>query len=830
MKIYGLNSILLVNNGNLCNKKPSSGLNNNQSVQHAAATVPFAYRDYNISFTGRTPEDFYSQDFNRNNMPRTMRDYLDYDYINRQHIPPEQMMKEVFKYIEIADNFSDVKSIYSNEDLFKNLHENKVNSRKGILSEIKVARELSDVPLLNDGSDDFGMYLLKKIYLEGKTLKEINKDFLENDINDEYKGFITEPVQYSTLEAYGISYPKSAFWHSFINTRDEYKKFFVSLPKNDVIPGVNAGNHGTRTSSVSGSSSDETAEKPRKRRFSMKPHKKREIQKEIIDKKVTDVEGVKKAVVKRFGKDDPEASFIVRYMSPIMTVAADRAHLSEELKAFAEYEKANGKSGDERTMFARFWKHNPKMLEVFSAAVTDSMDMFEDIYGDGGMIPINTDLEAIKPDSDKKKTIDYVGPEFLELLAYTQDIEPLRSKKYELHDELQKQWDAHFHERYGDPSAPNEESVSDVVIPSKEDDLQSLEERLRLEAERNNAKVYKIKNANGDTVYVTSNLDEVLNDEIKNYAKYLPTRYAAKYIKATKSQNFSEDFKLSLAARKVIQEFNTQTPDISYDISEFDNGMILFGDEYDKEYYKILKYHAENYKNERAARFAILDTMLASRDINISDPRLCDIPAYNINESIVDGGNDEIQEYRAAMRNSKNIIDRKYDYYISPPTNSELNKLEATMMNMLAKYDPNMSILPDPTSVELITMLKEILPYNANKEVYKLYMSYILKEHPYSKTLLLKGDSDDMKQAKFEIIMDDLLHILVASMKKMPNIVTIFNDEVYKKHKDNLSSDVKGVIDNSIRQLNFEGVTTFYSPKFAAAPYNQSILKFKPEE
>ncbi len=30
---------------------------------------PISYRDYNISFTGRDPEDFYSQEFNRDNMP-----------------------------------------------------------------------------------------------------------------------------------------------------------------------------------------------------------------------------------------------------------------------------------------------------------------------------------------------------------------------------------------------------------------------------------------------------------------------------------------------------------------------------------------------------------------------------------------------------------------------------------------------------------------------------------------------------------------------------------------------------------------------------------------
>ena len=205
---------------------------NSNPIEYTERRNVFAYQDYNISFMGRTPEDFYAQDFNRENMPRTMRDYLDYDYETRQHIPPEQMMREVFRYIDKVDNFEYVKGLYPEEDLFKNLHENNIKSRKGILSEIAVAREVGDAPLLKDGSDNFGMYLLRKIYLEGKTIKEISKDFHEKDVNDEYKDFITEPVTYATLSAYGIKYPKQAFWHSFIHTRDEYKKFFVTLPKN----------------------------------------------------------------------------------------------------------------------------------------------------------------------------------------------------------------------------------------------------------------------------------------------------------------------------------------------------------------------------------------------------------------------------------------------------------------------------------------------------------------------------------------------------------------------------------------------------------------------
>ena len=47
-------------------------------------------------------------------MPDSMKEYLFYDYENRQHIPPQQMMAEVFNYLTIADNFDDVKEIYPN--------------------------------------------------------------------------------------------------------------------------------------------------------------------------------------------------------------------------------------------------------------------------------------------------------------------------------------------------------------------------------------------------------------------------------------------------------------------------------------------------------------------------------------------------------------------------------------------------------------------------------------------------------------------------------------------------------------------------------------------
>ena len=70
--------------------------------------------------------------------------------------------------------------------------------------------------------------------------------------------------------------------------------------------------------------------------------------------------------------------------------------------------------------------------------------MFEEVYESGGLIPINTDLEVVTPQSENKKIIDQVNPDFLDLLNYTQNIEPTRTEKYKKHEELQKQWEEHF--------------------------------------------------------------------------------------------------------------------------------------------------------------------------------------------------------------------------------------------------------------------------------------------------------------------------------------------------------------------------------------------------
>ena len=124
---------------------------NKQENHNNFSYNPVAYRDYNISFGDRlfrTPENFYEQDFNRENMPETMASYLFGNYEDRKHIPPAQMMKIVFNDINNAKTLEEVKELYPNEPLFTNLHSmSNKKYREGILAEIRYLKEADKFPI-----------------------------------------------------------------------------------------------------------------------------------------------------------------------------------------------------------------------------------------------------------------------------------------------------------------------------------------------------------------------------------------------------------------------------------------------------------------------------------------------------------------------------------------------------------------------------------------------------------------------------------------------------------------------------------------------------------
>lgn len=526
----------------------------NDNIQQKTITNPViqnGYKDFNINFRGRTPENFYAQEFNVKNMPETMKSYLNEDYETRKYLPPEQVMNQSFKYLDVIDSFSDVKSTYPDETLFENLHEANLKGRTGILSDIKIAKEMSDTPLLKDGSDNFGMYLLKKIFLEGKTIKEINKDFYEKDLATEYKGAVTQPITYGTTSAYGIKYPKTDFWNSFIATRDEYKKFIVDLPKqnkNDLKKELAAkfGTSRNTTQTTSVRNGAEKTEKTPRRKYSIKKYQRDQIKKDIKDAKA-DVNKVEKSIRKHFTQNDPEASFIVKYLSPIMTIAADRVHLSEEEKDFAEMLKNQGKKVE--NLFGQFWKAKPELLDYYSTMITDTIDLFEETYEEGGVIPINSEYQVITDKVKNQKPIDFVSPRFLELLDHVQTIVPNRMAKYAKHDELQKEWEEHFRTKY-------EEVQQETVIP-QEASKSNMIDQLEAEAEKNNGKVYTLRGVDGEDIKIVANLDETFSDYIRSLNRGMPSSYVnASISKALKNPLVTEDAKLSFSVLKLLDRLD----------------------------------------------------------------------------------------------------------------------------------------------------------------------------------------------------------------------------------------------------------------------------------
>lgn len=717
--------------------------NDTPEKTHISNPVTESYRDFNINFKGRTPENFYEQEFNIKYMPDTMKKFLNADYEERKHVPPEQIMSESFKFLTIADSLEDVKSIYPEEPLFANLHEADLKGRSGILSDIKLAGEMSDTPLLNDGSDNFGIYLLRKIYLEGKTIKEINKDFYEKDLNPEYKGIISQPITYGTTSAYGIRYPKTDFWHSFIATRDEYKKFFVNLPKqskSELQKELTAKQH------------PELSDKPEKvestpRKYTIKKYQKDRIKKDIIKSK-GDEKSVKDAISGRFTKDDPEAAFIVKYFSPIMTIAADRIHLSEEMKEFADSIKSENYQAE--ALFAKFWKARPEMLNQYSTAITDTIDLFEETYGGGGLIPINNEFKIITKDSENQKAIDFVPQRFIELLGYAQSIVPKREQAYAGHDEEQAKWDEHFLWRYGEVK-PEETTLEKPVKTA-----QTLEV-IKDIANQNNAKVYTLKGTNGDKLHITANLDETLGDYIRRqYFGYPPKFLNLLIRKAINNPLMTEQAKLSFSTVQISDKIQDET---------------ILGEAQRNNIMKILT--SDIYYELITATAATIDTLALRSETPWKIYRTI---LFNTREGDVD-------EYRAMIQKTQNEsqindeLNNLYDYYKKPLSDSEIIKITLMVMDYIRHFDIKSASLENSVLIDNKNILNGLLSFREQCKYDKNFQQVLKREIAenvsklyFGRGLLRKSGSSAKIKSQTEAYITLLLGNLFETAQKLGKI------------------------------------------------------------
>lgn len=697
--------------------------NKKNNKTNTTQTIPMqmnAYQDFNINFRGRTPENFYEQEFNVRHMPERMKKYLQENYEVRKHIPPEQIMNESFKYLEVTENFDEVKDIYPE---FSNLHDANLKGRTGILADIKLSRELSDTPLFKDGSDNLGIYLLRKIYLEGKTIKEINKDFYEKDLNPEYKGAITQPITYGTTSAYGIQYPKTDFWNSFIATRDEYKKFFVDLPKQ---------NKSQLKKELVKKQHTTEPEKKYTRKYALKKYQK-QLLKDDIKKSKGDVEQLEKAIRRRFTKDDPEAAFIVKYLSPIMTIAADRIHLSEEEKLFAETNKTN------ENFFARFWKAKPELLEQYSTAITDTIELFEETYESGGMIPVNSEYQVIKEGVENTKPIDFVPQRFVELLDYTQTIVPTRLQKYAEHEKLQSKWDEHFKWRYGEI-----EETAPAIIKKNATEL------LKEVAQDNNAQVYMLKGVNGNEVAITGNLDEFLGDYLRKEYFGFPPKFVNMLINFTlKHPMMTENAKLSIATRNIADKIDDERILEKPALDSINN---------------FIKTELE--LETAAGSMAALDVFAS---YSASPEKVYRTLYPRCKEADSNEYSIQLLKHREDAKVNEEL-NRLYDIYRKPPTQSELNKIKLKIVSFIRDFDRSCIKSPESaiygmhglaSNIEQIQGLlknnKQMVP-KMNNLISKIICDYKVF---YSKSLLFGQQNKAQYKAKAEIISSNVINILI---------------------------------------------------------------------
>ena len=430
MKITAINSIKYTNNQqynkNTAAKTP-------QGLQRGVYN-PVFYKDYNvqISFGKRSPEDFYSQDFNKNNMPETMKTYLYAKFDERSKIAPVQIMQEAFDGLESAATVDDIKEFFPNESKFQKLRPaNYNNAVSGVLKKIKEIKAMQDAPepLFKDGTDDLTTYLVKKIYLEGKTAKEIDNDFAK-DINSVYElaAKVTDKTaagknesvyfSHSTMYNLGIRFPEVPFWNSFIATRDDYERTkriktltgeFVNADSAEGKAALRQRSRTTRT------------DKPEPRKYNFKRDRVKNISDSIVNSNGDTQKALKE--VKRRGRNPEELTFVQKYLSQIMTLATEKIHLSEEMIYFNESRRnSQGKissnvvdkliAGEnltkrESTPFKEFWHKNPYLKAEFSAAITDSIMQLTDAYGADGNNSyfklLLEDIARMKPEREKAK-------------------------------------------------------------------------------------------------------------------------------------------------------------------------------------------------------------------------------------------------------------------------------------------------------------------------------------------------------------------------------------------------------------------------------------------
>lgn len=250
MKIQRINSVL---NNNLANINKHEEARENKAViypdkQGVYATNPASY---GLTFGARVDKGlirFY--EYNAPKMPGTVKAYIE-GLADKTSQTPLQAHAAAFAALAGAATIGAIQALFPDEELFKDLKSpDSSRATRGILGTYRENKELLGLynrSVLANG-EDLTVWLVKKIFLESKTLDEINKDF-ENEVDSEFRYLFESkeekhkaPIAPSTLNALGIKSPEAEYMQSLRYTRDGYsdmvgekisqvqKAFWESMP------------------------------------------------------------------------------------------------------------------------------------------------------------------------------------------------------------------------------------------------------------------------------------------------------------------------------------------------------------------------------------------------------------------------------------------------------------------------------------------------------------------------------------------------------------------------------------------------------------------------
>lgn len=706
---------------------------------------PVAYRDFNVNFGDRlfrSPENFFEQDFNRENMPSTMRNYLFGNYEDRQHIPPAQMMEIVFDDIKKANTLEEVKELYfPDEELFQNLHSmSDKNYRESILAEINVMKE-PDKTLFKDGNDDLGMYILKKIYLESKTLKEINKDFKE-DISNHYKGL--SDIKYTDLANFGIRFPKQAFWHSLYSNRENFP--FVSVKKGDSVYHANGNGNGKPGSIAdinSGNYVDKGKEKPK-----YTPNE-RDINRmtDAIMAGAGSKDKTEKELKNRVGSNNPNLQFIQKYFGEIMSITLEKVHASEDMCDFFENYEKNDSSKSKNKM-QQYWNTTPKMKALMGLVMSDTIKLFFLAYGADGK-----------------------NEYFQGLLDYAHSIKPAREARKQRHNELQEEYEIALGITGSDEADDGEKEVPPDNPVEEDNQLNPADGQNEDEDAWKKAYTHTLE-FEGTTLRFMDSLENLTKGYCTlEMGDMLPKNYLNKYIEFLK-QSPKADTKLLLSMllndTERIQHGATQ---------EFMEK--LYTPEETTEKLDEIQYEfmQKNFQMTKAIHQALITTIINKHGFD-EKSRNGLISLYRLNPFHIASTRDVSQKDKAELTDE---INKYYNIYKDPISNKDANKATIVITDILRTYDKNASYLKRIPGTETELKLIDIIALCTNgSNKAKNYLkdkllTYLTTQYGGSaKVLLDSAQSRELKTAAAEEI---IISMVIKNNVFLKEIVDKYGDD-----------------------------------------------------